>query len=71
MIHGNLKASNCFLKVDRHGDLQILTSDPHLKLMLSKPKHDARGLADMVKSLINGREASAIDKSQFVEFSQY
>ena len=69
--HGNLKASNCFLKVDRHGDLHLLLSDPHLKLMLSEPTHDARGLADIMKLLIRGRVASAFDDCQMVEFSQY
>ena len=56
---------------DSHGNLQILVSDPHLKFMLSSPKHDARGIADMIKSLISGQEASDIDLGQTSEFSQY
>jgi hypothetical protein len=52
--HGNLKPSNCFLKLVS-GKLQIIVSDPYLSFMFDEPVSDTEAIANMLHLLISGR----------------
>ena len=56
--HGNIKLTNCFVRVvSSHTGpvLRLIVSDPHMKMMFDKPKNDSEGVADIMHSLISGR----------------
>lgn len=46
--HGNLKLSNCFLKLSSSGKLMVVVSDPHIQMMFSEPQSDNVAIANMI-----------------------
>lgn len=66
LTHGNLKMSNCFLKMKEtcYGpELQVVVSDPFFMIMFNRPKKDAEAVADMIHLLICGKPPASISQS--------
>ena len=57
--HGNLKLSNCFLRLQCDADgpskLKVVVGDPHLPLMFEEASPDSEAIADMIHTFICGR----------------